>query len=216
MFKKISLTLLFIGLAGLLIWGGINRTLVKSNEGSGRTETQGNYNWGDARSRQENHTPGLAGGNSPERQSQSASSRNSGQGGRNGYTALREGEIEALHRALDDEYHALAVYQSVIVAFGPVEPFVEITAAEQRHIEALSNQFNKHGLPIPENPWIGQIPPFESVQQACLASAQAEIDNAALYDQIFSQVADPSLIRVFTNLRNASLENHLPQFEACQ
>jgi hypothetical protein len=118
--------------------------------------------------------------------------------------------------ALDDEYHTLAVYLSVIETFGEVEPFVEIAASEQRHIGALVNQLTKNGLTIPENPWIGQIPPFDSVQQACQAGAQAEIDNAGLYDQLFSMTDDPALIRVFTNLSNASLNSHLPQFEACE
>ena len=43
-----------------------------------------------------------------------------------------------------------------------------------------------------------------------------EIDNVALYDQLFSMTDDTGLIRVFTNLSNASLNSHLPQFEACQ
>ena len=125
-------------------------------------------------------------------------------------------EIEALYMALDDEYHALAVYQSVIDTFGPIDPFVKIAASEERHIEALINQLNKHGLTIPENPWLGIIPAFESVEQACQTGVQAEIDNVALYDQLFSMTDDTGLIRVFTNLSNASLNSHLPQFEACQ
>ncbi|MFN2152005.1 MAG: ferritin-like domain-containing protein, partial [Anaerolineales bacterium] len=130
--------------------------------------------------------------------------------------SLDADKIEAIYMALDDEYHALAVYQSVIDTFGPVEPFVEIAASEERHIGALVNQLTKNGLTIPENPWMGNIPPFESLEQACQTSVQAEIDNAALYDQLFSMTDDASLIRVFTNLSNASLNSHLPQFESCQ
>ena len=139
-----------------------------------------------------------------------------GQGGGQGSEPLDEDEIQALHMALDDEYHALAVYQSVIETFGEVDPFVEIAQSEQRHIEALINHFEKHGIPIPENPWLGEIPPFESVQAACQAGVEAEIANAALYDQLFSMVDDRGLIQVFTNLSCASLESHLPEFEACQ
>ena len=142
----------------------------------------------------------------------------SGQGGGqgSGSTSLNATEIEALNMALNDEYHALAVYQSVIATFGEVEPFFEIAAAEQRHIDALINQYNKYGLTIPANPWIGNVPIFDSVQQACQAGVDAEIANVELYEQLFSMTDNPGLTQVFTNLSNASLNSHLPQFEVCQ
>jgi hypothetical protein len=117
---------------------------------------------------------------------------------------------------LDDEYHALATYQSVLASFGAVQPFDDIAQAEQKHIDALVNQFNKYAIPVPDNPWIGNVPFFESVSQACQAGVEAEIANAALYDQLFQMTENQTLTRVFTNLRRASFENHLPQFEACQ
>ena len=88
---------------------------------------------------------------------------------------LTETEIQALELALNDEYHALAVYQSVMETFGPVSPSVEIAQSEQRHIDALLKHFDKHGLPVPENPWIGNIPVFDSVQAACASGVEAEI-----------------------------------------
>ncbi len=88
--------------------------------------------------------------------------------------------------------------------------------SEQRHIDALLNQFNKHSLPVPENHWIGNVPTFDSLQQACQAGVEAEIANSDLYGQLFSMTDDFNLTRVFTNLSNASLNSHLPQFEACQ
>ena len=255
MLKKIILTLLLVGFTGALIWGGVNRTLAKTNDSAAShgAETTGRGNQGST----EDHNPedceedgyqnglnldtddtatlGQSHGNSfeaagaqgnsshPEAESdhlgaapqaQGQSRGNGGQGG--GREPLDATEIEALYLALDDEYDALAVYQSVIDTFGPVEPFVEIAASEEKHIGALVNQLTKYGLTIPENPWLGNVPTFESVEQACATGAQAEIDNAGLYDQLFSMTDDAALIRVFTNLANASLNSHLPQFEACQ
>ena len=138
---------------------------------------------------------------------------NAAGGGSNG--ALDEAEIQALHMALDDEYHALATYLSVIETFGEVEPFVSISQSEQRHIEALVNQFTKSGIAVPQNPWLGEIPPFESLNQACQTGVEAEIADADLYTRLFSMTDNPALIRVFTNLSRASLESHLPQFESC-
>ncbi|MFC1997015.1 DUF2202 domain-containing protein [Chloroflexota bacterium] len=100
--------------------------------------------------------------------------------------------------------------------FGQVEPFVDIVVSEKRHIDALSNQFIKHNLQVPENPWIDNNPSFDNLQQACQVGVEAEIANVDLYDQLFSITDDSSLTRVFTNLSKASLNNHLPQFEACQ
>ena len=276
MLKKIILAALLIGFTGALIWGGVNRTLAKTNESEGRNannqniehienedgngeqqrgngnQAQGNYsqNQSDDDQPHENLneqinpvSQGQGNGNgfqvdpvmenaaastdssvnsnsgSGENQAQGNGNRGgrgngNGQGG--GYVPLTETEIKALNMALDDEYHALAVYQSVIASFGEVEPFVEIAASEQRHIDALVNQFNKQGLPIPENSWMGSIPPFDSVQQACQAGVEAEIANADLYSQLFAMTENPTLTRVFTNLSNASVNSHLPQFETCQ
>jgi len=278
MLKKIILATLLIGFTGALVWGGVNRTLAKTNESDGRNannqnsehienedgngvQQRGNGNQGQGNSinnqsdgdqphenineQMEPVSQGQGKGNgfqvdpvienaaastdsssnsngvNSENQAQGNGNRGgrgngngNGQGG--GNNPLTETEIKALNMALNDEYHALAVYQSVIATFGEVEPFVEIAVSEQRHIDALINQFNKQGLPIPESLWVGNIPPFESVQQACQAGVEAEIANADLYNQLFSMIDNPTLTRVFTNLSNASLNSHLPQFETCQ
>jgi hypothetical protein len=51
--------------------------------------------------------------------------------------------------------------------------------------------------------------------EACAAGVQAEIDNAALYDELFSMVDNTDIIRVFTSLQQASETKHLPAFERC-
>lgn len=44
-------------------------------------------------------------------------------------------EIRVLHHeALDDEYHAWAIYDQVIAEFGEARPFITICQAEARHI----------------------------------------------------------------------------------
>ncbi len=284
MLKKTTLAVLLVSFIGILVWGGVNRTLAKSNDGAGGNANnqnsehveyaegngvqqrgsgnQGQGNYAQNETHEEEATEGIAlqadalaqgqsNGNgfqvdqtkenyaapadgtsnsygvSGENQATASGQGNSNGGGRGngngggngqggGYEPLTATEIEALQLALNDEYHALAVYQSVIASFGESVPFVEIAQSEQKHIDALVNQFNKHGLPVPENPWLGQIPAFDSVQQACQTGVAAEMDNAGVYDQLFSMTDNVSLTRVFTNLRNASLNSHLPQFQACQ
>ena len=45
------------------------------------------------------------------------------------------------------EYAAAAMYQAVIDEFGPVEPYVTIKSAEERHIDALIRQLDRYGVP---------------------------------------------------------------------
>jgi hypothetical protein len=124
-------------------------------------------------------------------------------------------EIEGLLLALNDEYHAWAVYDQVISDFGEVQPFVNIRQAEAQHIEALLPLFQAYNVPVPENPWIGNAPSFESVQDACAVGVEAEILNAALYDELYASTERQDIIIVYEALQRASNENHLPAFERC-
>jgi hypothetical protein len=240
MVKKIVLAILLVSVTSVLIWGGGNRTQAKMNEGNSsknRREGQNygavnieNAGYGQSSSTESHGTKGVGRSNFGVNETYGGefSVRNSGNGYRGGennntsarqdnrYESLDDSEVQALKMALDDEYHALAVYQSVIEAFGPVDPFVEISQSEQRHIVALVNQFDKNGIPVPDNTWLDNVPTFDSIQSACQTAVEAEIANVDLYKQLLSMTDDPGLIQVFTNLSQASQDNHLPQFQSCQ
>jgi hypothetical protein len=128
---------------------------------------------------------------------------------------LSESEVDALLMALDDEYKAWSVYDQVIADFGAARPFTNIQRAEENHIAALVTLFDGYGLDVPENEWPGNVPTFSTLTEAYEAGVQAEIDNAALYDQLFGMVENPYVIRVFTSLQQASLTKHLPAFQHC-
>ncbi len=139
----------------------------------------------------------------------------SGKRGGSASGTLEPQEEQSLLMAIDDEYKALATYLGVMDQFGQVSPFTNIARAEQQHINALERLFTRYGLTAPESGWSDYAPTFSSVADACAAGVQAEIDNAALYDQLFSMVDNPDIVRVFTNLRNASEYKHLPAFSDC-
>lgn len=128
---------------------------------------------------------------------------------------LSASEAEALQMALEDEYKAWSVYEQVIADFGAVRPFTSIQRAEENHIAALVALFERYGLEVPANEWAGSIASFDTQAEACEAGLQAEIDNAALYAQLFEMVDNPDIIRVFTALQQASQTKHLPAFERC-
>jgi len=130
-------------------------------------------------------------------------------------TELSQSEVEALEMALDDEYKAWSTYQAVIDKFGDVRPFANIIGAEESHIAALKTLFERYGLDVPENEWVGRVPEFDTVNDACHGGVEAEIENAALYDRLFSMIEHEDILEVLHNLRDASLEQHLPAFQRC-
>jgi hypothetical protein len=124
-------------------------------------------------------------------------------------------EVEGLLKALNDEYHAWAVYEQVVQDFGQVRPFVNIQRSEEKHIDALLRLFDKYDVPVPENVWIGNVPSFDSVEDACAAGVDAEIANVALYDEILGTTDRNDILTVYQALQRASEESHLPAFQRC-
>lgn len=114
----------------------------------------------------------------------------------------------------EGEYAAAASYAAVIDAFGQVQPYVQIKSAEERHIDALIRQLAGFGIEVPANPYLGNLPAPADLESAARAWATGEVDNVELYDDLLAETTDERLTRVFTNLRRASLEAHLPLFEA--
>jgi hypothetical protein len=130
-------------------------------------------------------------------------------------STLSENEIAALHAALDDEHHAWATYDQVIRDFGLVRPFSNIRDAEARHIDALVGLFERHGLPVPANPWPGRVERYPTLHGACVAAVAAEIANAALYERLLASTTRPDILAVFGNLQEASEQRHLRAFQRC-
>lgn len=123
----------------------------------------------------------------------------------------------ALASALDDEYKAYSTYNAVIKTLGSSRPFSMIIRAEESHISALKALYDKYGLDVPENPYLGNISSPTSYQEACQAGVDAEIANAELYEnELLPAVSEyEDLTGVFTNLMNASQNKHLPAFDSC-
>jgi hypothetical protein len=149
--------------------------------------------------------------------------RRGGQGAGQGQAAsgaalqpLSEAEATALQDAIREEYGAQALYASVLAAFGDAAPFNTIVVAEQRHAQALINLAERYGVAVPQYPADFAAPAFEDISAACAAGVQAEVADAALYDRLLAINDHPDLERVFTNLQRASLNSHLPAFEACR
>jgi rhodanese-related sulfurtransferase len=135
-------------------------------------------------------------------------------------TAEKVTNTDVLQKTLDlallDEYKARNFYRNVISKFGQVKPFINIIKAEEKHIASLLSLYQTYNLKPALEP-VTEAVQLDSVPAACATGVQAEIDNAALYrNTLLPQVAGYSdVTSVFTNLMNASQDNHLPAFQRC-
>jgi hypothetical protein len=128
---------------------------------------------------------------------------------------LTDTEIRVLHEALDDEYHAWAIYDQVTADFGEARPFINIRQAEARHIEALLGLFARYELPVPANPWPGKVERYASLQAACEAGVVAEIANGEMYERLLGQTQRNDIVTVLRHLQEASQQRHLAAFQRC-
>lgn len=134
-----------------------------------------------------------------------------------GAATLDEATREALLAALDDEHRSEATYRAALDRFGTETlPFAHVVEAEKRHGAHLLALFERHGLEIPADRWQGtEIELPATRREACAEAVEGEIRNAALYDRLLATVQEPDVREVFTWLRDASREHHLPAFQRC-
>jgi hypothetical protein len=128
---------------------------------------------------------------------------------------LNEVETNALLLAINEEYTAQALYQHVIDLFGSVLPFNYILESEEQHISVLLNMAKKYAVVVP--PFTaGEMPVLTTLAEACQAGVAVEQADIALYDTLIPITEHTDLLRVYQNLQSASLNQHLPAFEACK
>jgi hypothetical protein len=120
-----------------------------------------------------------------------------------------------LRRAVTEERHAEATYANVLDALGDVKPFTNIVDSERNHVAALERVAQAHGVDVSDATSSGEVSPSTKTA-ACRLGVDAEIADVALYDELLPQVSGyPDVVRVFTNLRAASQDSHLPAFQRC-
>lgn len=129
--------------------------------------------------------------------------------------ALSEQEAADLALAIQEEYTAMNTYQAIMAKLGEIQPFSRIARSEQKHVNALIRVAERYGVEVPEN--AGAIADIEwtTYAEACQLGVTFEQLDADLYDELLPKTTNPALVRVYTNLQRASLNKHLPAFEAC-
>lgn len=114
------------------------------------------------------------------------------------------------------EYAARAEYAAVLAKFGAgIQPYANLLDAENRHVAALQQQCQKYGVAVPPDEAWGTVSAPATLLEAAEAGVLTETLNAAMYDGLLTQVtAYPSLVQVFSTLRDASRDQHLPALTA--
>jgi|GEM_PF-1124544 len=115
---------------------------------------------------------------------------------------------EMLTYAIQDEYLALATYDVVIESFGEVKVFVNLQAAETKHVEELQTLIVTYGVTPVENEAFAYVAVPESLAAAYDALVAAENDNIAMYDAFLGSEGLPDdVAATFTALRAASVRH---------
>lgn len=124
-----------------------------------------------------------------------------------------------LDQSLQDEYHAYWTYSRVLQDFAEqsnLTPFTNIVNAEDAHVKAATKLFTKRAwVPLASTWTIDNVDTFDTFADACAGGVAAELENIALYDGLLASPLPEDVAKVFTTLRTASLENHLPAFQKC-
>lgn len=121
---------------------------------------------------------------------------------------------EALRTALQDERRAESFYRAVMARHGEVRPFANIVHAEVRHQSVVTAVMRRHGVEIPPPDAIGVPAVPDTLRECNRVAAGLERENIAMYDRLLSDVREDDVRTAFENLRAASMNNHLPAFEA--
>jgi hypothetical protein len=141
-------------------------------------------------------------------------------------TSLTESELKAIQFMREEEKLARDVYLHLYELF-PLRPFLNISKSEQAHMDAILYLIDTFGLedPVGENPEgvfrnqdlqqlynelieTGSISRIEALKVGALIE---EVDILDLQTELGETAENEEVVRVFTNLCNAS-ERHLKAF----
>ena len=119
------------------------------------------------------------------------------------------------NEAVLEEYGALNLYNAVLEQYPARSRSAASSGLSSNTSTCCCASPDRYGVDEPANPGLTVTPTFATLQDACAAGVAAEIADAALYDELLVVTENPDVVRVYENLQAASLNSHLPAFEAC-
>ncbi len=120
---------------------------------------------------------------------------------------------EMLQYAIEDEYMARAEYKYVITTFGNQNPFTNIVAAEETHINSLKALYNTRNMTVPADKSDQFLVKPANIKDSLSLGVEAEIANINMYKNFLDAPNLPADVKsVFTQLKAGS-ESHLNAFQ---
>jgi hypothetical protein len=120
---------------------------------------------------------------------------------------------EMLQFAMEDEYMARAEYKYVIAAFGSQNPFTNIVASEETHINSLKGLYDSRKMTVPADNSGQYLVKPGNIKDSLALGVEAEIANINMYKNFLNAPNLPDDVKiVFTQLKAGS-ENHLNAFQ---
>jgi hypothetical protein len=210
MFKNIISVVVLVALAGLLVFGAVNRSLAKTGEnaiGLGRSGSNqeengkgnGDQGWSGSESGTLNLPPAVSGD-------------------------LDAKEASALLYMREEEKLAHDVYLTLSAQWS-LSIFQNISQSEQTHTDSVEELINRYDLPDPALPSVGKFtnPVLQTVYESLVTQGSQSLSEAlkvgATIEEIdiqdlekyLSQTNNADIQQVFTNLKLGS-NNHLRAF----
>lgn len=119
---------------------------------------------------------------------------------------------EMLQYAIEDEYMAQAEYKYVLTAFGNQNPFTNIAAAEETHINALKGLYNTRNMTVPSDNSAQFLVKPANIKDSLSLGVEAEIANINMYKNFLNTSNLPNDLKIVFNQLKAGSESHLNAF----
>lgn len=120
---------------------------------------------------------------------------------------------EMLQYSIEDEYMARGEYKYVITAFGDQNPFTNIIAAEETHINALKGLYNSRSMTVPADNSGQYLVKPATVKDSLSLGVEAEIANINMYKSFLTAPNLPDDVKIVFAQLKAGSESHLSAFE---
>jgi hypothetical protein len=225
MFKKILVITTLVTLGGVLVWGAVNRTQAKALTGAAEARR---YGQASGQIEAAAYQVAAGGGHRYGAQNDAGGSQrgaaNPGLGIVTDGSTLTEAEKAALLYMVEEEKLASDVYAYLYQVWG-VPVFQNIQQSESQHQQAVANLLDQYGIANPASAQAGVFtnPDLQALYQTLITQGRqslaealrvgALIEETDIYDlqQRLSQVTNPAVRQVFTNLLSGST-HHLSSF----
>lgn len=129
---------------------------------------------------------------------------------------LTANEEAGLEYAIMAEYGTLSLYRNFDEKIESSRLFDQMIKDEQKYISLLIQQAENYHLTIPANVEETYTSTVTKIDEACLAGVNAERVKNALFEDLLTATTDIDLKRVYSEIRNTSLTDHLTAFYQCR